>query len=231
LTRRKPLSSTFQRALCSVHAPIFPFRSSRTNSLVGRLQKGESITLPDGTTVHPNQCIGPATPGPVCLFPYFSMCRLIISLAGYPSGSLSHSGSHHRADHQPRMGGSQGTDHVRRCTLGMHRFVPLLSSLLVILEYFSAEALASAEYRSWMASFAPSAQHIIVNSQLNSQRIVFTGAGTLFFSCFVISRECFSARNHAKLHQLDGEVFALPWQTVSHDEKLFQSILSAFFGG
>ncbi len=40
-----------------------------------------------------------------------------------------------------------------------------------------AEALASAEYKAWMSSFAANTQHIVVNAQLNSQRIVFGDAG------------------------------------------------------
>lgn len=36
--------------------------------LNGRLQRGEPVSLPDGSTVTPDMCIGPATPGPVFVY-------------------------------------------------------------------------------------------------------------------------------------------------------------------
>lgn len=63
-------SSTIALLRTSGPNNIFPFRSIctslrlRLGPLFGKLTKGESVTLGDGTIVHPHQVIAPPTPGP-----------------------------------------------------------------------------------------------------------------------------------------------------------------------
>jgi ribonuclease Z len=121
----------------------------RKGPAFGRLTKGESITLPDGVVVKPEDVMSPSTPGPVILIVACPSVRHIGCVVSNLELCPVHLGV---------LTGQRPSTAAPVCVL--YHLVP-------------RKVLAHADYQAWCAKFGSHTTHITLHSSMAPERVVF----------------------------------------------------------
>jgi ribonuclease Z len=121
----------------------------RKGPAFGRLTKGESIILPDGVVVKPEDVMSPSTPGPVLM------------IVACPSVSHISSVVSNRELCPVQLGLLTG-----QCP-------STVAPACVLYHLVPREVLAHADYQAWCAKFGSRTTHITLHSSLAPERVVF----------------------------------------------------------
>lgn len=126
------------------------------------LVKGRAITLADGTSIEPHQCIGPTIPGLIFLIVECPNIRILQALTN--STRFSH--------YQREAAEASSSDATP--AHGTH-----YEHVACIIHITPSDIFTSRQYQAFMMRFQPDAQHIVLNKDHCARPLVFRSSSRL----------------------------------------------------
>ncbi|CAN0246868.1 unnamed protein product, partial [Ectocarpus fasciculatus] len=146
------------KALKVPHGPLF-----------GELQRGNDVTLKDGTVIKPSQVLGPAKTGAAVVIVDCPSTDLLPSLVSNPAWERLYAGPDNTptvTDNDPAKGGGKGRKR------GGYAF----EGAPCLIHVAPAEVLRSPEYGEWAKRFGPEAKHLVTRQPFCSPHTIFQAA-------------------------------------------------------
>ncbi|KAJ2743674.1 hypothetical protein GGI20_003565 [Coemansia sp. BCRC 34301] len=116
--------------------------------LYGRLTRGESVTAPDGSTIHPSQCVGPTKAGGIFIV-------IDCPSPSYVSSLISNS------QFAPFLSDSEARDEGRQ------------AQLVLIIHSLGPGVAADERYRAWVSKFPSQVHHMLSSPEFVPDANIF----------------------------------------------------------